>query len=46
MIHETINYTEDGRVNLQTYIPEVKGGPLMPALISCPGGAWTKLTNT
>ena len=46
MIHETINYTKDGRVNLQTYIPEVKGGPLMPALISCPGGAWKKLVST
>lgn len=46
MISKTLNYTEDGRVNLQTYIPEIKNGPLMPALISMPGGAWTHLEHT
>lgn len=46
MICETINYLEDGRVNLQTYIPDVLFGnqtPLRPAMIVCPGGAWTWL---
>ncbi|MBR5040718.1 MAG: alpha/beta hydrolase [Clostridiales bacterium] len=42
MIHETINFTEDGRVNLQTYIPDVyrEDIPLRPAMIACPGGGW------
>lgn len=43
MIYKTINYTKNGRVNLQTYIPDVSDGPLMPALIALPGGAWTHL---
>ena len=42
MIHETINFTEDGRVNLKTYIPDVyrEDIPLRPAMIACPGGGW------
>ena len=42
MIYEKINYTEDGRVNLQTYIPDLcrDGMPLRPAMITCPGGGW------
>jgi len=45
MICKTIHYTEDGRVNLKTYIPDVVGKdmPLRPAMIACPGGAWTML---
>ena len=44
MIHQTINFTDDGRVCLKTYIPDVTiNTPLRPALISCPGGAWTHL---
>ncbi len=42
MIYETIRYTEDGRVHLQTYVPElfsIKGNAL-PAMIVLPGGAW------
>jgi len=46
MIHETINYTNDGRVNLQTYIPDIHEGPLMPVMIALPGGAWTHLSYT
>ena len=43
MINKTINYTEDGRVHLQTYIPDTMtpDDPPRPALIACPGGAWT-----
>ena len=47
MIYRTINYTEDGRVHLQAYIPDVYAGerePLRPAMIACPGGAWTRLS--
>lgn len=42
MIYEKINYTEDGRVNLQTYIPDLirEDLPLRPAMIACPGGGW------
>ena len=38
----TINYTEDGRVYLEVYLPDVPSGdtPLFPALITCPGGGW------
>lgn len=46
MICKTIHFTEDGRVNLQTYIPDVydpEKTPLRPAMIACPGGAWTWL---
>ena len=45
MLYQTINYTQDGRVNLQTYIPDVfhEEMPLRPAMIACPGGAWTWL---
>lgn len=43
MIYEKLNYTEDGRVNLQTYIPEITDGPEMPALVVLPGGAWVYL---
>lgn len=46
MIYQTINYTKDGRVNLQTYIPEIASGPLMPAMIALPGGAWTHLEKS
>lgn len=44
MIYETINYTDDGRVNLKTYIPEINEGPKLPAIIALPGGAWTHLS--
>ena len=47
MIYETIRYTEDGRVHLQTYVPElfsIKGNAL-PAMIVLPGGAWTHLSE-
>lgn len=47
MIYRAINYTKDGRVNLRTYIPDVYMGeqePLRPAMITCPGGAWTCLS--
>jgi acetyl esterase/lipase len=42
MIYEKINYTEDGRVNLQTYIPDLCRDdlPPRPAMIACPGGGW------
>ena len=42
MIYEKINYTEDGRVNLQTYIPDLCRDdlPPRPAMITCPGGGW------
>ncbi len=42
MIYEKINYTEDGRVSLQTYIPDLCRDdlPLRPAMIACPGGGW------
>ena len=45
MIYKTINYTEDGRVRLVAYIPDVctDHDPLRPAMIACPGGAWMKL---
>ena len=47
MIHEQIDYTEDGRVNLVTYIPdnpcEGRLCPPRPAMIACPGGAWSRL---
>ena len=41
VIQETL-YTEDGRVNLQTYIPDLCRDdlPLRPAMIACPGGGW------
>ena len=45
MIYQQINYTEDGRVNLKAYIPDVlfQDAPLRPAMIACPGGAWVFL---
>ncbi len=49
MIYEEINYTADGRVKLKTYIPDVytrKDAPRRPAMIACPGGAWTFLSPT
>lgn len=45
MIFKTIDYTQDGRVNLQTYIPDYTGGDLRPAILVCPGGAWTHLSK-
>lgn len=45
MLYKQINYTADGRVNLQTYIPEkLKTTKPRPAMIACPGGAWTWLS--
>ena len=45
MLYKQINYTDDGRVNLQTYIPErLKTTKPRPAMIACPGGAWTHLS--
>lgn len=46
MIYQTINYSDDGRVNMQTYIPEITKGPLLPAMIALPGGAWTHLEKS
>lgn len=45
MTYETFNYTPDGRVNLKTYIPDIYApdAPLRPAMIACPGGAWSWL---
>ena len=45
MIYQQMNYTEDGRVNLKAYIPDVmfQDAPLRPAMIACPGGAWVFL---
>lgn len=47
MICKTINYTDDGRVSLKTYIPDVwdkEYAPLRPAMIACPSGAWVFLS--
>lgn len=49
MICKTINYTQDGRVNLKTYIPDVwdrEHSAPRPAMIVCPGGAWVFLSPT
>lgn len=46
MIYQTINYSDDGRVNMVTYIPEITTGPLLPAMIALPGGAWTHLERS
>ncbi len=50
MLHQTINYTQDGRVNLKTYIPDVleHGFQLKkrPAIIIMPGGAWGMLSDS
>lgn len=49
MIHETINLTPDGRVNLRTYIqnPRRNGErmPKRPAIIVLPGGSFTWLSE-
>ncbi len=45
MLHKQINFTEDGRVNLKTYIPDALPTEQPgPAMIACPGGAWTHLS--
>ena len=50
MLHTTINFTEDGRVNLVTYLHEKicngKELPKKPAIIILPGGAYAFLSDT
>lgn len=50
MKHETINITQDGRVNLITYVlPKElnnESAPKRPAIIILPGGAFTWLSET
>ena len=45
LMKETINYTEDGRVNLEVYRHSNPEEPL-PAIISLPGGAFGFLVGT
>ena len=45
LIQETINYTDDGRVNLEIYRHSNPEEPL-PAIISLPGGAFGFLVGT
>jgi acetyl esterase/lipase len=45
MISETINFTSDGRVKLQTYIHPSAPKPL-PAIIVLPGGAYGFISET
>lgn len=50
MLYETINFTEDGRVNMRTYIHDLtcngEPGPKRPAVIILPGGAYAFLSET
>jgi acetyl esterase/lipase len=50
MLHRTINFTKDGRVNMRTYIhdisPDISQIPKRPAIIVLPGGAYGYIADT
>lgn len=49
MLHETINYTEDGRVHLTTYVLDVyrrTQGMTRPAMIVLPGGGYEHISTS